>query len=420
MGALTGPDFPTDLGLAVSGGGDSMAMLHLAAAWARVYGIRLWPVTVDHGLRPGSAAEARMVAAECALLGLPHATLRWQGWDGAGNLQDAARAARRDLIGRWRGVCAHVLFAHTQDDQAETFLLRLRRGSGVDGLSAMRPASRVPQGPGRPLEVAGAPPRPAAQPGHWTILRPLLGITRAELRHHLRILKIPHADDPSNADPRFDRVRMRALLDPLEAEGLTRARLAETAARMARAQVALGRRAHDVARALVLPGVMGNVTLDRDGLAAAEAETRLRIAAAALQFVASDPYRPREAALEQAVERWLSGGTATLHGCVLIPDGARLIVAREWGRQDAGLRDGLWDGRWRLHHPDMARLTIRALGEAGVSTAGRGDGPRLACLALPGLWEGDTLVSCPPLGFGGGSALIHSPGGKFPERLLSD
>ena len=99
MGQCLGPDFPTDIGLAVSGGGDSMAMLHLAAGWARVYGVRLRVVTVDHGLRAESAAEAAMVAEEARSLGLPHSTLRWTGWDGQGNLQDAARAARRDLIG---------------------------------------------------------------------------------------------------------------------------------------------------------------------------------------------------------------------------------------------------------------------------------------------------------------------------------
>lgn len=399
MGALTGPDFPADLGLAVSGGGDSMAMLHLCAGWARVYGIRLRVVTVDHGLRPESAGEAALVAAECAILGLPHDTLLWQGWDGQGNLQDAARAARRDLIGRWRGPADHVLFAHTRDDQAETFLLRLRRGSGVDGLAAMRPSAGVP-GQG------------------WTILRPLLDVARAELRHYLHVLKIPFVDDPSNDNPRFDRVRMRALLGPLAEEGLTRDRLAETAARMARARVALGRRAHDVAQALERPGIAGNVTLDRDGFAGIESETQLRIAAAALQFVSSDPYRPRESALEQAVDRWLSGGTATLHGGILIADGARLIVAREYGRQAAALVGGLWDGRWRVTVPP--HLTLRALGDSGVSQAGRGEAPRAACLALPGLWEGERLVACPPLGVGEGSAFIHSPGGKFPERLLSD
>ena len=427
MGALTGPDFPTDLAVAVSGGGDSMAMLHLAAGWARIYGTRLWPVTVDHGLRPEGAAEAEMVAAECNLLGLPHSTLRWEGWDGTGNLQDAARTARRDLIGRWRGICSHVLFAHTQDDQAETFLLRLARGSGVDGLAAMRATARVAAGPLPPLAVPGGPPGFASGPPDWTILRPLLDVSRADLRHYATVLRIPFVDDPSNADPRFDRVRVRALLDPLEAEGLTRARLSETAARMARARVALGRRAHDVARDLLRPGLYGNVTLDRDGFATVEAETRLRIAAAALQHVASAPYRPREAALEAALDRWLAGGQGTLHGCLLIADGARLIVAREPAAAAAPVPVGvLWDGRWLTNGPDMQGLTQHFLGENGLTQVGGPrnyprNHPRAACPGLPAIWQGDRLFACQALDFGPLHVLEHRPpGGDFPKRLLSD
>lgn len=424
MGALIGPDFPRDIGIAVSGGGDSMAMLHLAAGWARVFGIRLWPVTIDHGLRPESASEAEMVAAECRVLGLPHSTLHWQDRSGRGNLQDAARNARRALIGRWRGLCHHVLFAHTLDDQAETFLMRLARGSGVEGLSAMAAQQRVPVA-GRlvPLHVPGGPPWPATLTPDWTILRPLLAVSRADLRHYATVLRIPFVDDPSNADPRFDRVRIRALLDPIAAEGLTRERLAETAARMARAQVALGRRAHDVAAELLRPGLLGNVTLDRDGFAAIEAETQLRIAAAALQTVASATYRPREAALESAVDRWLSGGQVTLHGCLMIAADARLIVAREPAAVGGPVPTGqLWDGRWLAHGPQVRGGIQYMLGEGGLSQAGgAGEHPRAACLGLPAVWDGPRLVACRALDFGPIHVLEHRPpGGAFPNRLLSD
>ena len=158
------------LGVAVSGGGDSVALLLMLATVAR--GRPLAAVTVDHGLRPESGDEAAAVEALCAARGIPHATLRWNGWDGAGNLQDRARQARRTLIGAWaraNGIGA-VALGHTLDDQAETFLMRLARGSGVDGLSGMAPATRAEgvlwlrpllgRASGGPARLAGGRRRP--------------------------------------------------------------------------------------------------------------------------------------------------------------------------------------------------------------------------------------------------------------------
>ena len=314
MGALLGPDFPAELGVAVSGGGDSMAMLHLAAGWARVYGVAMRVVTIDHGLRPESAAEADLVATEAWGLGLPHTVLNWQPDEITGNLQDAARRARHRLIGDWRGNTAHVLMAHTQDDQAETFLMRLARGSGVDGLAAMAGLVRI-NGP----QMADG----------WAVVRPLLSVTRAELRHYAAVLHIPFVNDPSNVNPRFDRVRMRALLPALAGVGLTAERLTSTAQAQRRASIALAARASDVALRLTRT-VGGGVVFDRDAFARIEAETQLRLLAAALQWVSSAIYRPRLASLEGALDRLLSGGAATLHGAVMQPRGADLWIFREF------------------------------------------------------------------------------------------
>ena len=151
-GALAGPAGAVldaaragTLGVAVSGGSDSVALLLLVRAWAAVSGREIAAVTVDHGLRAGSAGEAADVAALCARIDVAHDVLNWRGWDGRGNLQDHARRARRDLIADWaqeRGI-ATVALGHTLDDQAETVVMRLARGSGVDGLAAMAVVSQA-------------------------------------------------------------------------------------------------------------------------------------------------------------------------------------------------------------------------------------------------------------------------------------
>ena len=127
-----------NLVVAVSGGGDSMALLHVAQAWGRAQGKAVSALTVDHGLRDEAATEAARVAEICADFGVAHRTLDWPDWDGQGNLSAAARAARYDLIGQWaaRHGLAGVALGHTADDVAETLLMRMARRAGVDGLAA--------------------------------------------------------------------------------------------------------------------------------------------------------------------------------------------------------------------------------------------------------------------------------------------
>lgn len=178
------------LGLAVSGGGDSLALLLLAHA---LLPGRIEAATVDHGLRPESADEAAMVAGLCHSLSVPHAMLRVEV--AAGNLQDRARAARYDGLGRW---CEErdlqgLATAHQLDDQVETFVMRLNRGSGVAGLAAVRALGVVPQ--------AGV-----------RLVRPLLRWRRAELAGIVEAAGWLAARDPSNEDTAFDRVRIREAL----------------------------------------------------------------------------------------------------------------------------------------------------------------------------------------------------------------
>ncbi|MAU67408.1 tRNA lysidine(34) synthetase TilS [Hyphomonas sp.] len=192
--------------VAVSGGSDSLALLKIAAGWAGASGRSLLALTVDHGLRPEAADEARFVADVAARLGAPHRTLRWPAPVPG---QAKARQARHELLAAAAREAGSVIIltAHTQDDQAETFLIRARAGSGWYGLAGIQPLSLSPAGgTGVPVLVA----------------RPLLSASRAGLREMLRAEGQDWVEDPSNSDPAYERVRMRQLL---AAEPALRARV---------------------------------------------------------------------------------------------------------------------------------------------------------------------------------------------------
>nr|WP_245218893.1 tRNA lysidine(34) synthetase TilS [Rubellimicrobium aerolatum] len=385
------------MGVAVSGGGDSLALLLLTVDWARERGVALRAATVDHGLRAGSAAEAEGVARLCAGLGLGHDVLRWAGWDGRGNLQDRARTARRGLLSAWAegaGV-GHVLLGHTRDDQAETLLLRLGRGSGVDGLAGMRGWS-------------------GGDPVWWG--RPLLGVTREALREWLRGRGAAWVEDPSNADPRFGRARARAMGEALAGLGLTRERLARTAGHMARAQASLramaagvaAREAREEGADLLLPlGLLARI---------GEEDTAGRLLADGLAWVGGRSYRPRHEALVRIAGGLVAGRPATLGGCRLRPEGAWLRIARE-ARALAEPVEAVgpatrWDGRWILRGPGRAGLWVGALGEAGLGACPGWEAtglPRGALLASPAVRDGGRLVAAPLAGRGQGWTAAREP-----------
>jgi tRNA(Ile)-lysidine synthase len=293
--------------VAVSGGGDSIALMHLLEAYASAN--RLAPpivLTVDHGLRKHSARDARQVAAWAKQAGLKAHILTWRGARPKSGVEAAAREARYRLMGDWlvKNSITTLHVGHTQDDQAETFLLRLARGSGLDGLSAMQTHA--------PWPVEGY---------DLTISRPLLGVARDALRAHLTDLGQAWLDDPMNDDTAFDRVKIRKAQAALADAGLTAARIAAAAAHLGRARAAL-----EVVTGAVLARastpVAGGFALDPAALAAAPREVGLRALAAVLMAVSGQPYRPRFEALERLFDR-LAAGTlgrgVTLHGCHIGP-----------------------------------------------------------------------------------------------------
>ncbi len=314
-------DFETRGGalLAVSGGSDSMALLHLFHRYCD----RLLPrgaiepvvvATVDHGLRPEATEEAQFVAGIAAKLGMEHVTLRWSGEKPRTGLQEAARAARYALLIREaeRRCIETILTGHTLDDQAETVLMRLARGSGLKGLGAMQRCS---------------------QHGAIRLVRPFLSLSRERLRATLLREGIVWVDDPSNADPRFLRPRLRQLMPLLAQEGLDAVRLANIAHQMRRADEAIER-----AVEAALAGLLADVTdaeergvrIERSCFARLPAEVGMRVLARLLIKVGASARHPSDVQLESLVLVLRSSGDdppnlrRTLHGA-LISAGPRWI-----------------------------------------------------------------------------------------------
>jgi tRNA(Ile)-lysidine synthase len=247
--------------LAVSGGPDSIALMWLAARWRRALarGPRLIAVTVDHGLRAEAAREAREVKRLARTLDLPHRTLRWTGAKPKTGLPAAARSARYRLLAEVarESRATHILTAHTRDDQAETLLMRLLRGSGIAGLAAMA----------RQSEREGV-----------LLARPLLEVSKARLIATLEKAKIGFADDPTNRDPNFTRPRIRTLMPALAAEGGDARNLARLASRLARANAAVEILADGAERYLALRDrQFRQGEFDAKAFAAMPEEIRLRL-----------------------------------------------------------------------------------------------------------------------------------------------
>ena len=389
--------------LAVSGGADSMAMMHLVTAWRTLRGTAvpsLSVVTVDHGLRPESAAEARFVAAAAGELGLPHSTLIWTGPKPASGIQAAARDARYGLISehlaanRWQTVAT----AHTRDDQAETLLMRLARGSGVDGLAGMRESKLL---------------------GAMLIVRPMLAFSKDSLIATLKALGVSWVEDPSNDNADFERVRIRQLRSTFENAGLTNAQIALSAHRIGRARHALDVYAGDTVAARPDKfhfDSLGYARISWSFLTCLPEEIRLKILSRTIASIGASaepvPLSRLEAMTEGA--QWQRPIGRTLGGAVFSPgkepDG--IIITREYGRRPLPVMDLKpgqmveWDQRYTvLVSSDLdVRLRVCALGAQGLSALkregfARPQHPARALRTIPAFWEGERLAAVPLLDY---------------------
>lgn len=288
------------VGLAVSGGPDSLAMLLLAAA-ARPGMVEA--ATVDHGLRAEAAGEAVMVAALCEKVGVPHETLTadWAAPPHT-NIQAEARAMRYRLLGDWmaRQGLRYLATAHHADDQAETLLMRLSRGAGLAGLAGIR-SSR------------------ALDNGVW-LIRPLLGWRKDELMTIVADAGETAVDDPSNRDEAYDRTRARQLL--AQAEWLAPERLAASASALADNEEALNWVVDQLAAERIIKRDDGR-SLDPSGL---PRELVRRLLLRAFEQLCASP--PRGPDLDRAMTALTDGHPASLSGLLLRP-GSPWVIAPE-------------------------------------------------------------------------------------------
>jgi tRNA(Ile)-lysidine synthase len=381
------------LAIAVSGGRDSLCLALLLHRWVRRRRGRITALTVDHGLRPESAAEAAQVHRWLAVRDIAHRTLHWQrdaeAQHFAGGLQAAAREARyRLLCGACRDLgILHLALAHQRDDQAETLLLRLSRGSGLDGLAAIAPVT----------EREGV-----------RLLRPLLPVPRARLAVTLQACRQDWIDDPSNENDAHTRIRLRRLLPSLADAAVTPERLAAAAAALGRARQAM----EDGVAALLTDAVeidpAGYLRLDAGELARAPAEVSQRALARCLMAIGGSAYGPRLERLIRLHDRIVTGlgGGATLAGCRIVRHRDRLVICRELAAVAPPFPLPLgetivWDGRFAIARSGREvrprRLQVAALGEEGYRAvlARRPDLrahpiPALARPVLPAIWPAGT------------------------------
>jgi tRNA(Ile)-lysidine synthase len=385
------------IAVALSGGSDSLALTLLAADWAQALGGSATALTVDHGLRAGSGVEARRVAAWLRDRGIEHHILRWTGDKPATGIQAAARRARYELLSNWcrrRGIL-HLLLGHQREDQAETFILRQARGSGPDGLACMAGIAETP----------------------WLrMLRPCLDAPRGRLRAVLETRGQEWVDDPSNLNPEFTRVRIRASLAASEDE-------------LGVDQLTVSAREHGLARAVSDRGTArllgravsiypaGYCRVEIEPLASASEDDGRRALARVVTCIGGQEYGPRRERLDRLYDALRNGlpSSRTLAGCVIARRRGGVLVAREAGTTPAELPlkpgiDAVWDGRFRVRMSHKAgddpQMTLGALGRDGWAglTAIRPELrksaiPPLARPSLPVLRDKNGLLAVPHLNY---------------------
>lgn len=377
----------SDLGqtfaIAVSGGADSLALCLLCHEWATSQGKMVVALSVDHDLRVASKDECAFVKETMQRFGIEHHTLVWDGEKPHNGIQAAARKARYQLLRDWCVVnqVRDLFLAHHLNDQAETVLMRLARGSGVDGLSAMQ-ATLKRQG--------------------INIHRPLLGIPKEALVSYLTDKGLSWVEDPSNKDESFDRVRIRNAMEILSSIGLTPQRLSQTAESMQRVRSYLD----DVTQQWLLRYAKlfqeGYILLNVEGIQQGRNdEIILRALSRIGMVISGEIYPPRFEKLQRLLQALRQRESATLMSCRWIVEGETVLVCREIRQTDFP------ENVYRIDLKENSTcFSVRVLGEDGwqqilveMPELRHSALPKPVIYALPSFWDKQGVSVVPHLGY---------------------
>jgi tRNA(Ile)-lysidine synthase len=352
------------------------------ADWVRDQGGRLTALTVDHGLRPESADEAKQVGLWLAARGIDHRILRWGGDKPSTAIQTKARQARYDLMEEWCRLndVTTLAVGHQRHDQAETFLLRLMHGSGLDGLASMAAKRRL---------------------GDVSLIRPLLSVSKQRVLATLAERDQPFIADPSNRNPKYERVRVRRLMDEI---AVSEEAIAATVKTLGQTRASMERVMDRAETLLVSRDPMGFAVVDYQGLLQLPAEIAVRVMSRLIRQIGGKRYPPNM----DCVLRLLIKGTGTLSGCRIEqrPDGVSLLCRENRGIEPLKpvIPGGRveWDGRFIIDtKPDCpAGALVGALGVDGwkqIKDRVSAVIPLSIRATLPAIWVQDKVVKILPL-----------------------